>query len=37
MRFGTASELWLYPVSSLAGEKLETAELDDNGMAGDRQ
>ena len=37
MRFGTASELWRYPVSSLTGEKLETADLDDTGVAGDRQ
>lgn len=37
MRFGTASEIWRYPVSSLTGERLETIELDDNGVAGDRQ
>ncbi len=37
MRFGTASELWRYPVSSLTGERLETVELDDSGVAGDRQ
>ncbi|MDX3978847.1 MOSC domain-containing protein [Shinella sp.] len=36
MRFGTASELWRYPVSSLTGERLETADLDDTGIAGDR-
>jgi uncharacterized protein YcbX len=37
MRFGTASELWRYPVSSLTGERLETTDLDENGVAGDRQ
>ncbi len=37
MRFGTVRELWRYPVSSLTGERLETTDLDDDGVAGDRQ
>ncbi len=30
------AELWRYPVKSLAGERLETAEVTPNGIAGDR-
>ena len=30
------SELWRYPVKSMAGERLERAELRDDGIAGDR-
>ena len=30
------AELWRYPVKSLAGERLERAELTPNGIAGDR-
>ncbi|MHA6758657.1 MOSC domain-containing protein [Streptacidiphilus sp. PAMC 29251] len=30
-------ELWRFPVKSMRGEQLETAELTDNGVAGDRQ
>ena len=30
------AELWRYPVKSLAGERLEVADLSDNGIAGDR-
>jgi uncharacterized protein YcbX len=30
------SELWRYPVKSMAGEKLEEAEVTPNGIAGDR-
>lgn len=37
MQFGTTRELWRYPVSSLTGEQLETAELDEAGIVGDRQ
>jgi uncharacterized protein YcbX len=37
MRFGTVGELWRYPVSSLTGERLETTNLDESGVAGDRQ
>lgn len=37
MRLGAANELWRYPVSSLTGEKRETVDLDETGIAGDRQ
>lgn len=30
------AELWRYPVKSLAGERLETAEVTSNGVVGDR-
>jgi uncharacterized protein YcbX len=30
-------ELWRYPVKSLQGERLESAEIGDEGIAGDRQ
>ncbi len=30
------AEIWRYPVKSMAGEKLERAELDELGIAGDR-
>ena len=30
------AEIWRYPVKSLAGERLESAELGENGIAGDR-
>jgi uncharacterized protein YcbX len=36
MRTGTVSELWRYPVKSLAGEKLASAVLSPRGIAGDR-
>jgi len=29
-------ELWRYPVKSMAGEQLDTAEITEHGMAGDR-
>src|SRR5450432_2358746 len=29
-------ELWRYPVKSMAGEKLDTAEITEHGIAGDR-
>ena len=29
-------ELWRYPVKSLKGERLDTVEIDDGGLAGDR-
>lgn len=32
----TIAELWRYPVKSLAGERLESADLTSNGIAGDR-
>lgn len=35
MAMGVA-ELWRYPVKSMAGERLERAELDRDGVAGDR-
>lgn len=31
------SEIWRYPVKSLAGEKLETAQLNMDGISGDRR
>ncbi len=30
------TEIWRYPVKSMAGERLETAEITSNGIAGDR-
>ena len=33
---GVVSELWRFPVKSMAGERLETAELSLNGVVGDR-
>lgn len=35
-RWGTALELWRYPVSSLRGERISLAELDAHGVNGDR-
>lgn len=35
-RVGRIVEIWRYPVSSLGGERLEQAELDGEGIAGDR-
>ena len=32
----TVSELWRYPVKSLRGERLQVAEIDKDGVAGDR-
>jgi uncharacterized protein YcbX len=32
----SVTELWRYPVKSLRGERLQTAEIDENGVAGDR-
>ena len=34
---GTISHLWRYPVKALRGEALAIAELDENGVAGDRR
>lgn len=34
---GTIRELWRYSVSSLTGERLDPIDLDDSGVAGDRQ
>ena len=31
------AEIWRYPVKSLAGEQLESAELNEDGIAGDRR
>src|SRR5262245_7928737 len=36
MRIGTVSQLWRYPVKSMAGERLESARLTRRGFAGDR-
>lgn len=33
---GTVSQLWRYPVKSMAGEQLDSAPIDGNGVAGDR-
>lgn len=33
---GSVAQLWRYPISSAGGEKLESADLDTNGIAGDR-
>src|ERR1700719_4469734 len=32
----TVKELWRYPVKSMAGEMLQTAELTESGIVGDR-
>ena len=34
---GTVTEIWRYPVKSMAGEKLDSAELTDTGFDGDRR
>lgn len=34
--FGTIKELWRYPVSSVAGEKMEVLEVTASGVTGDR-
>ena len=36
MSVGTVSELWRYPVKSMGGELIESAAIDQNGVAGDR-
>ena len=36
MPAGRVAEIWRYPVKSLAGERLDEAELTDDGIAGDR-
>lgn len=36
MRVGTVSQLWRYPVKSMAGERLETAAMTWRGIPGDR-
>ena len=33
---GVVSELWRFPVKSMAGEQLQAAELSLNGIVGDR-
>ena len=33
---GTVSELWRYPASSLAGERLDAISIEVEGIAGDR-
>lgn len=35
-RVGRVSEIWRYPVKSMAGERLERAEVDAGGIPGDR-
>lgn len=34
---GRVSELWRYPVKSMRGERLESAEVGENGVTGDRR
>ena len=36
MSVGTVSQLWRYPVKSMGGEQIESTEVDQNGVAGDR-
>ncbi|MCY3572215.1 MAG: MOSC N-terminal beta barrel domain-containing protein [Chloroflexi bacterium] len=36
MSVGIVTQLWRYPVKSMAGEQLSAAEIDQNGVAGDR-
>ena len=36
MSVGTVSQLWRYPVKSMGGEQIESAQIDPNGVAGDR-
>ncbi len=36
MSVGTVSQLWRYPVKSMGGEQIESAAIDQNGVAGDR-
>ncbi len=36
MAVGRVLELWRYPVKSMGGEQIEHAEIDGNGVAGDR-
>ena len=33
---GTVGELWRYPVKSMGGEQIQSAAIDNNGVAGDR-
>jgi hypothetical protein len=33
---GTVSQLWRYPVKSMGGEQIDSAQIDQNGVAGDR-
>ena len=34
---GTIREIWRYPVKGMAGEKLDSAYFDENGITGDRR
>lgn len=34
---GTVRELWRYPVKSMLGERLDSADVDDGGLSGDRR
>lgn len=34
---GTIREIWRYPVKGMAGEKLDSAHFDENGITGDRR
>jgi uncharacterized protein YcbX len=36
MRIGTVSQLWRYPIKSMAGERLESAAVSWRGISGDR-
>ncbi|PIM66976.1 MOSC domain-containing protein [Streptomyces sp. JV178] len=36
MRLGTVERIWRYPIKSTGGERLESADLDERGLLGDR-
>ncbi len=36
MSVGTVSQLWRYPIKSMGGEQIDSAAIDQNGVAGDR-
>ena len=36
MNVGTVSQIWRYPVKSMGGEQIASAQVDQNGVAGDR-
>lgn len=36
-QYGTIAELWRYPVKSMQGERIDTAELTELGISGDRR
>ena len=36
MKIGTIASIWRYPVKGMAGERLQSCELDSEGLKGDR-